>query len=105
MIPNARTTDPETSHAAGAAALNTSARQKQLILDVLREHGPLSKRGIARHLLDDGIDHIAVARRLPELQRDMAAEPTGDVVKYGGGTGERVWRAVLDTVSHPTQNN
>lgn len=84
----ARSTDPETSHLAAAAARELARQHSTLILMCLNRHGPLGKDGISRHT---GIDGVAVCRRLPELERDGLARPTGNNVTSDSGRLEREW--------------
>lgn len=88
--PRARRLDPSTSHQAAAAAVELSARHRQIILDCLKKRGPAGKDAIAAHTRLDG---VAIARRLPELQRQGLAEPTGKTVMSTSGRAEREWRA------------
>lgn len=60
------------------------------ILRALKEYGPMGKCGIARW--SNVPDHIAVARRLSELQRLGKIEPTGQTVMSDSGRAEREWR-------------
>jgi hypothetical protein len=86
--PLARRGDPETSHAAAAASAEFRGEHQAKILDALRWYGPMGKTGIAK---TSGLDHIAVARRLPELQRKGLASPTGRTVPSTSGRLEREW--------------
>ena len=87
--PGARRSDPETSHLAAAQAKELAARHHRLILDVLQQHGPLGKDGIAARLR--GLDGVAVCRRLTELQRIGKIQPTGRNVQSTAGRAEREW--------------
>jgi len=86
--PLARRSDPETSHAAAEASAEFRGEHHRKILEVLGWYGPLGKSGIAKL---SGLDHVAVARRLPELQRKGLASPTGRTVPSTSGRLEREW--------------
>lgn len=87
--PAARHSDPETSKQAAAQAKELAARHHRLILDVLQQHGPLGKDGIAARLR--GLDGVAVCRRLTELNRVGKIKPTGRNVQSTAGRAEREW--------------
>jgi DNA-binding transcriptional ArsR family regulator len=86
--PAARRTDPATSHAAARSARALAADHHARILDALRRHGRLGKDGIARAT---GLSGVAVARRLPELERAGLVTPTGRTVESDTGRQEREW--------------
>lgn len=90
--PLARRTDPATSRAAAEKAKEFANAHHGLILECLRKYGPLSKTGIAAHVR--GLDHVAVCRRLSELERAKLAQPTGKTAKSAAGRSEREWKAV-----------
>jgi predicted ArsR family transcriptional regulator len=83
----ARASDPVTSHIAAGAADGLARRHAERILECL-SMGPLGKDGIA-HVT--GLDGVAVARRLPELQRDGLADVTGKTAVSRTGRPEREW--------------
>lgn len=89
--PAARRSDPATSHAAAAEAHELRARHHALIVECLREHGPLGKDGIAARARLTG---VAVARRTVELERAGAIRPTGRTVLSTAGRAEREWWVV-----------
>lgn len=89
--PGARVSDPITSHLAASQAKELAARHHRLIVDVLSQHGPLGKDGIAARLR--GLDGVAVCRRLAELSRGGKIVPTGSTVRSTAGRAEREWRA------------
>ena len=91
MEPMARTTDPITSVMAADAAKAMALRHHKLIVDALKKHGAMGKDGIALHLI--GIDGVAVARRLTELERKGLIEETGRKVASMSGRLEREWQA------------
>lgn len=86
----ARTLDPVTSHMAAAQAKEMATRHHGLILNVLRQHGPMGKDAIASKLR--GLDGAAaVCRRLTELQRAGKIKTTGRHVASASGRAEREW--------------
>lgn len=89
--PRARASDPITSYITADQAKGLARHHAQKILQCLNECGPLGKDGIARIT---GIDGVAVARRLPELERNELAKPTGYTVKSNTGRPEREWVSV-----------
>ncbi len=90
--PRARRTDPVTSHMAAEHAKQMALDHHELILRVLRQHGPMGKDGIASRLR--GLDGVAVCRRLVELQRSGLIALTGKHVTSSAGRAEREWKAV-----------
>ena len=93
--PRARRYDPATSHQAAESARELALRHHDAIITALRVHGCMGKDGIARRL---GLTGVMVARRLPELERQGRAMPTGRTVTSDTGRQEREWQAVaLDT--------
>lgn len=86
--PRARSDDPITSHMAADDAKELAKRHANAILLCLTNAGPLGKDGIAKHT---GINGVAVARRLPELERNGFARPTGKHVTSNTGRQEREW--------------
>lgn len=89
--PNARATDPMTSHEAAESATDLAERHKKMILEALRKHGPMGKDSIATRT---GLDGVQVARRMKELETADLAEPTGKRVPSATGRSEREWRAL-----------
>ena len=88
--PQARRTDPETSHAAAESARELATRHQFLIIEALRFKDS-GKDAIARRT---GLSGVAVARRLPELERQGKVKPTGRTVKSNTGRSEREWCAI-----------
>lgn len=84
----ARKSDPVTSHAAAGEAEQFANKHSDRILACLDANGPLGKDGIARIT---GINGVAVARRLPELERDGFVKPTGNKRQSNTGRLEREW--------------
>jgi hypothetical protein len=82
--PRARRDDPATSHEAAAKAAGFAVNHRNRIMAVLTVDG-LTIKEIAELLGD--IDHVAAARRMPELKDLGLAEPTTE--RRGGC---RVWR-------------
>ena len=83
--PQARNTDPFTSHLA-AKAMNPSAHYA-LIIDALKL-SPAGKTLIAKR---SGLHHGQVARRLTELERNGLITLTGKTVKSDSNRQEREW--------------
>ena len=90
MTALARNTDPSTSHLAAAACEEFASKHRASILQALRLDGPAGKDELARRT---GLDGVAIARRLPEMQRKGLVCPTGRTVPSSKGRAERVWRA------------
>lgn len=82
--PRARRKDPATSHVAAAKAASFAVSHRNRIMAALSAPGTIKE--IAERT---GIDHVAVARRMCELQRPplRLAEPTDEK-----RDGCRVWR-------------
>lgn len=87
----ARRTDPHTSHEAAEHVGEFAGGHHKLILDCLKEHGPLSPDQIATKIR---LDKFQICRRLPELQRAGLAQPNGETRRSASGRAERVWRAL-----------
>ena len=83
--PQARTSDPYTSHLA-AKSMNPSAHYA-LIIDALKIC-PAGKTLIAKR---SGLHHGQVARRLTELERSGVIGLTGKTVKSDSNRQEREW--------------
>ena len=88
--PMARATDPITSHMAASEAKELAVRHHGLIVNVLRQHGPLGKDGIAKLT---GLESNQVARRLNEMKVIGLISLTGKKVKSNSGRNEREWTA------------
>lgn len=81
-MPAARRMDPQTSKDAARKAVSFANNHRDRI------HAALSTPGTIYQLAErTGLDHVAIARRLPELQRMGLAEPTADKVD-----GCRIWQ-------------
>lgn len=80
--PAARRRDPETSKAAARRAVEFAAGHYARIFDALEADGTIYEIGQRC-----GLDHVAVARRLPEMAKAGLAEPTETRRE-----GCRVWR-------------
>lgn len=89
--PLARSSDPSTSHGAADQAKELQARHQMIIVACLKQHGSLSKDGIAARTMLTG---VAVARRCTELERAGLIRDTGRKAKSTAGRDERVWEAV-----------
>ena len=88
---HARTEDQKTSKAAAHQAAGFADSHCQKIHAALVSCGPMGKTRIAKAT---GIDHVAVARRLADLQTKVLAMPTGDTESSATGRQERIWRAL-----------
>lgn len=86
--PRARSTDPVTSHLAASTAKELQARHHRIILECLRQYGPLGKDGIAARTRLDGVQ---TCRRLTELSRVGQIKETGRTVPSTAGRQEREW--------------
>lgn len=69
----ARRTDPVTSHEAAARARSSAVDHRNRIMAVLRDR--MTVKDIAAAIADSSIDHVAVARRMSELQEQGRARP------------------------------
>jgi predicted ArsR family transcriptional regulator len=85
----ARNTDPDTSHSAAHKAGKFAGLHHQTILTALR----LCAEGATIHRLAalTGLDHVAVARRCPELERGGLIVRTNERRMFEGRTGQ-VWK-------------
>jgi hypothetical protein len=88
MFPRFRNTDPITSVEA-ADKTDFVPEHIDIILDCLREHGPLGKDGIASRT---NLDGNQVARRLKEMMTFDIIELTGNTVKSLCNRNEREWQ-------------
>ena len=82
LLPRARRHDPDTSHAAAARAMGMAVNHRNRIMAVLDR--PQTIKELAARLAD--VDHVAVARRMPELKALQLAHPTAERRE-----GCRVW--------------
>lgn len=87
----ARRNDPQTSKDAAARVAEFAAGHRAEILAALKRGGPSSPERLAEI---SGLDRIAICRRLPELERDGTAAPTGETVPTKAGRSQRVWKAL-----------
>ena len=88
-VPRARTTDPQTSHAAARSMRSTAAEHHERILGALEADGDLTPEQIADRC---GLDSVQVCRRMAELERLGLAWPTSETRKTRSGRMARVWR-------------
>lgn len=88
LFKRARSNDPITSFE--AADQVKPEKHFQIILECLRQHGPLGKDGIAQYT---GLEAVAISRRLPELQVMGLVKLTGKTTKSSKGRNEREWTA------------
>jgi hypothetical protein len=87
--PAARRTDPETSHQAAKRMRPNAARQKELILVVLRD-GPAGVTEIASRI--GTLNSHEVGKRVSELDADSRITQTGRMVRNAKGNLEREWQ-------------
>ena len=85
-----RSSDPETSKAAGRAAKEFLGHHERLILEALAA-GPGTKDEIAGRTGE--LSEQQVARRMHRLERAGRVEPTGETRPSRSGRPERVWRS------------
>ncbi|MFZ2736646.1 MAG: hypothetical protein WBI20_14955 [Burkholderiaceae bacterium] len=90
FAPLARNSDPITSHLAAGRARELAAHHHRLIVNILSQHGPLGKDGVASRCQITG---HAVGKRLAELQRMGRISLTGRNVQSTSGRAEREWVA------------
>lgn len=88
--PRARRTDPATSHAAAASAVQLAQDHHAMILQAL-QHGPAGKDGIAARI---GLDGHRTGKRMCELERAGLIRLTGRTVPSASGRAEREWERV-----------
>jgi predicted transcriptional regulator len=85
----ARQTDVDTSHDAAESMIGVAGKQHQAILNaMMRFYRPMAAEEIADQI--DGLDQIAINRRLPELQRAGKIERTEE--KYLNRSGRNAYR-------------
>jgi predicted ArsR family transcriptional regulator len=87
----ARKSDPATSHAAAEDTKAFRARHVATIWNALKERGPMTKDEIAAVT---GLDHVAVARRMVELEAKKLAERTSETRPSATGRAATVWRGL-----------
>jgi hypothetical protein len=87
--PVARRHDPPTSHAAAASITKAAKDHHYAIINVLWK--PMTIYHIARLT---GLDHVQVARRMPELAAMGKAMTTGKTAPGPAGRECRLWEKV-----------
>ena len=87
--PVARRHDPATSHAAATSMTRAALDHHEVILGVLWR--PMTIYHIA---MLTGLDHVQVARRMPELEQLGQARPTGETAAGPSGRECRIWERV-----------
>lgn len=86
----ARRDDPVTSHEAAARVVEFGHAHQAVILGSLISQGA----GTIYELADrTGLDHVAVARRMSELEALHVARPSGEKRLSPTGRSCRVWEA------------
>ena len=88
---HSRRTDPETSRLAAESMENVSTTQCAIILNILEQHGNLSKSGIAQFC---DLSDVQVARRLADLKKRNLARPIDVTITSEHGRQERAWTIV-----------
>ena len=88
--PAARASDPATSHAAAAQAVDLRSHHQRIILEALQA-GPAGASVIAERC---GLAGHQVNKRLTELARRGKIWLTGRNVSSASGRAEREWRCV-----------
>lgn len=86
----ARRRDPETSKAAAARAGEFGSDHHRKIVGSLMTQGPATIYELAERTK---LDHVAIARRLPELEKLGVARPTQNMRASPSGRACRVWEA------------
>jgi predicted Rossmann fold nucleotide-binding protein DprA/Smf involved in DNA uptake len=84
----ARSSDPETSHAAAAQAGGLATRHQRQILAALLD-GPAGASGIAARC---GLLPHQIGKRIAELAKAGRIVETGRTVMSSSGRGEREWQ-------------
>ena len=88
LFPRVRKDDPITSFEAADSIKKSVPEHYKIIVDCLKEHGPLGKDGIAAKTSLDGNQ---IARRLKEMKVLGLISLTGKTVKSNSGRNEREW--------------
>lgn len=86
----ARREDPDTSKVAAASAVQFGHAHQAAIVGSLMTQGPGTIYEIGERT---GLDHVAVARRMKELQELGAARPREETKAGPTGRQCRVWEA------------
>lgn len=87
----ARRTDPATSHSAAARVREFRARHADIILEALRQFGPMTVDEIAKRTR---LQSQQINKRTPELARAGLARADAGVRGSASGRPERIWRAL-----------
>lgn len=90
LFASARSSDPQTSHAAAARAGGLASRHQRQILAALLE-GPAGASGIAVRC---GLLPHQVNKRIHELAKAGRITETGRTVLSNSGRSEREWRCL-----------
>ena len=88
LFPRVRKDDPITSFEAADSIKEVSAKHYKIILECLKEYGPLGKDGIARMT---NLESNQVARRMNEMKVLGLVFLTGNTVKSNSARKEREW--------------
>lgn len=93
--PRARNTDPITSWQAAGSAKELAKHHTKIILECLKDYGPLGKDGIARFT---SLEPHQIGKRLPEMKLEGLVGLTGNTVKSNTNRNEREWYAISKTL-------
>jgi len=91
--PRARNTDPITSWQAAGSAKELAKHHSQIILQCLKDYGPLGKDGISRFT---NLESHQIGKRLPEMEREGLIGLTGNKVLSKTNRNEREWYAISE---------
>jgi hypothetical protein len=97
-MPNARITDPVTSHEAAATVRNLTATMEGIVT-VLKHRGPQPDDMIARYYSLSGFPYASpsgLRSRRAELVDLGIIEPSGEFAKTPSGRRTIVWRLVAN---------
>jgi hypothetical protein len=92
LMPNTRTTDPQTSHEA-EASLTGLAETYRIILNTLRNNGPMNDPALIRAFQSSGkrASDSGIRSRRSELTAQGLIYDTGDRIKMESGRMSIVW--------------
>ena len=91
LDPTARHTDPTTSHQAAATARTHTESDRELVLRLLRQHGPLTDFEIAAFA---GRQQTSLGVRRGDLCKVGLVRYAGFTRPAPSGAAARVWQAV-----------
>lgn len=88
--PRSRNNDPTTSHAAAARVAEFSAHHFAVIVQALKDFGPMTVSEIAKRT---GLGEQQINKRTPELAEAGAIALAGGTRPGASGRQQRVWKA------------